>query len=297
MIGAAWCLALSACPTRTIYYDASADTPGVGGGVAGRAGTAADGAAGSSGPHGLGSRCARGTDCASGFCVVGICCDSACDDICEQCSAAGTCQMAGDDPRCGTISCPQDAPCIDFATSITLDRCASRGACKTEQDCPFAARPAGTYCGGTSAAPQFCDGTGSCDRQTSVACGTDSNCPTAPGACCYDVSSGSQTSRCVEDATTCKPSNPMNPCLLVAAECDSPRDCPPGNVCCYACGLGFSNATALCAPSAACDQNSDATSATSHRWICESNADCERGYSCNQGEYLPAGYKVCEPST
>jgi hypothetical protein len=46
--------------------------------------------------HGLGSRCDSATQCASGFCAGGVCCESACN---------GACQMCGSDGRCQAIAC------------------------------------------------------------------------------------------------------------------------------------------------------------------------------------------------
>lgn len=54
---------------------------------------------------GLGDACGSPTECASGFCVDGVCCDSACDGVCSECSAAGRCDVMpetacdGDDER------------------------------------------------------------------------------------------------------------------------------------------------------------------------------------------------------
>ena len=171
----------------------------------------------------MGASCTNGGDCASGYCATGTCCDSACDRVCEQCSATGSCQLLGDDPRCGTIECPQDAACVDFATSLTTNRCATRGTCKTMQDCPSVDLSTATYCGGPSSAPLFCDGKGSCDQPPRVICGGDPSCPGARGACCFDSSSGTARTECVGDATTCRPSDTSHPCFATAIACDKPK--------------------------------------------------------------------------
>jgi hypothetical protein len=227
-----------------------------GSGDGGRAGSGAGGIGGSDVPQALGAPCARSSECASGFCAGGTCCDSACNGLCEQCSPAGTCEAADDDPSCGTITCPTDTPCTDYEPAITAHRCASRGSCKTQRDCAASAVPEQTYCGGTASSPLLCDGRGFCDEQPVVRCGGNSSCLAAPGACCYDGSGATPNTVCVQDPSTCKPANTASACSLVVAQCDSPRDCPPEDVCCYVCGLGFPNATASCMTAQACDQNS-----------------------------------------
>ena len=292
------------CPTRTIYYDAGGEAGSSRSSEAGAAietgGTsgATDGGP-TSGKSALASACGNAVDCKSGFCAGGICCDARCDGMCEQCSPTGSCEMAVDDSRCGTILCPQDSPCVDFATSLTSERCAARAACKTALDCPFVASPPSTYCGGSLSAPLFCNGAGSCDQRPTVACGADASCSTGPGACCFDTSGTTQTTVCAQDIETCKPSNMTEPCLATAVQCDGPKDCGPGSVCCYACGLGWTIATASCVPSGQCDQNSSTTSASSHEWICDDDSDCISGYKCLPlalNDYLPLGYKVCKPT-
>jgi hypothetical protein len=291
---AALCLMLSACPTRVVFQDAGADSGRSTGGNAGTTLTGAGGMSGASGKHSLGSTCSDGTECSSGFCADGLCCDSACNRVCEQCSVDGSCTTAIDDSRCGTIPCPKDTACIDFATAITSSRCASRNACKSQKDCPFLPVPAGTLCGGTSQALLFCDGQGSCDQQATVGCGADPTCPTAPGACCYDVSGSGQTTSCVQDATTCLPANRMRPCFATVVQCDDPGDCASGDVCCYSCGLGWSVATAACMAASECDPNA---ANSSHQRICKTDSDCIAGETCQPpgpSDNLPAGYKLCK---
>lgn len=59
-----------------------------------------------------GQPCMGPSDCVSGFCADGICCDSACTGTCEKCNLAGsvgTCSAiaSGQDPdnECGALSC------------------------------------------------------------------------------------------------------------------------------------------------------------------------------------------------
>ncbi|MBT6433723.1 MAG: hypothetical protein HOK28_11560 [Deltaproteobacteria bacterium] len=73
-----------------------------------------------------GSLCSDEQMCASGFCVDGVCCESACDGICSACSAAltggsndnGVCAAipAGEDPadECGVQQCNGALECFDL---------------------------------------------------------------------------------------------------------------------------------------------------------------------------------------
>jgi hypothetical protein len=288
-------------------HDVSAGSGGVAGaGVGGRGGAAgsiqtggASGTTGSAGSPdaghglaGLGTVCATGTSCASGFCAGGVCCDSACDLLCEQCSPSGSCEMAPDDSRCGTIDCPSDTACSDYATSLTTNRCAERGACKTSSDCPFVPATFGTYCAGASM-PLFCDGAGNCDQPATVSCGGDSACPVSPGLCCYNVSGSTPTTTCQASANGCTASPTQ--CDAIQIQCDDARDCPGGEVCCYACGLGFSYATVSCAAASACDPSANQSF---HVIVCSTNSQCPSGQTCQAPNNssvgpLPPGYKIC----
>ena len=118
--------------------DAATGTGGVGGGEAGadsgsggigggEAGTD-DGSGGAPPPGQPGEPCAAGTDCASSFCVDGVCCDVACGGACRSCKLPG---------KAGTCSAlPAGAAdlrgiCVDQgATTCGTDgRCDGAGAC------------------------------------------------------------------------------------------------------------------------------------------------------------------------
>lgn len=51
---------------------------------------------------GIGDPCAGPQSCASGFCVDGVCCETACDGVCERCDPLGTCiaDSPASDPEC-----------------------------------------------------------------------------------------------------------------------------------------------------------------------------------------------------
>jgi len=126
-------------------------------------------------PIATGSACAAAADCASGFCVDGVCCASACSGACERCdtsAARGTCT----------------------AVSGAFNHCAPGNTCIQNECVPSA----GTTCAAdklgvvdkdgktTSCAPFICDNSvGACVKSctTSVECAPGNLCDTATKQC------------------------------------------------------------------------------------------------------------------
>jgi hypothetical protein len=98
----------------------------------------------------LGDPCSLAGECGSGFCVDGVCCDTACGagaNLCQTCSARNGHGTAG---HCAAAL--NDA-CDDGAACTAPDRCTAAGTCAGTA---YACTP--TVCQLTSA----CDGTGAC---------------------------------------------------------------------------------------------------------------------------------------
>jgi MYXO-CTERM domain-containing protein len=119
-----------------------------------------------------GAACTSASQCTSGHCVDGVCCDSPCGGVCQACAAAlkqsgagdGVCGFAakGTDPH---ATCPDDG----------VASCQRDGSCDGAGACALYA--AGTACGATSCLGNVqsgfaCDGTGTCNPASSVDCGT-----------------------------------------------------------------------------------------------------------------------------
>ena len=116
-------------------------------------GQACDGSGGCKTKNGL--ACASASACASGFCVDGVCCETACAGKCVSCNQAdraGTCSphAAGSDPQneCG------------LGSGLCRSTCNGAGDCDYPQN--------GTVCGRC----EICDGAGECFAPGPVACGT-----------------------------------------------------------------------------------------------------------------------------
>src|SRR5690349_1103321 len=111
----------------------------------------------------LGERCAVDSGCVSGHCVAGLCCESACDGVCQACSASGKCDsFPADDARCEVITCAAAATtCAAYPESQSVDRCESPGVCKTACD-PLSVQ-VDTLCGEVAPGIQgVCNAEGEC---------------------------------------------------------------------------------------------------------------------------------------
>jgi hypothetical protein len=81
----------------------------------------------------LGSPCAARSECSSGFCVDGVCCNEACEGACQACDGEtpGTCAAVtgephGDRPTCGPFLCKAGACAAECAS---VDDCAASFVC------------------------------------------------------------------------------------------------------------------------------------------------------------------------
>lgn len=157
--------------------------------------------------------CAKNEQCASGFCVDGVCCDSACNSPCQSCTlpwAPGHCTLEpyGTDRKnaCGmsgacVATCDGKggctsaaagtecaiAKCIDGAKGVGPAVCAGKGAAcnesaRVEFDCtPFACEPALAACrstciDSTQCAPGFLCDVGSRTCMPAPPSGDDGGC-------------------------------------------------------------------------------------------------------------------------
>jgi hypothetical protein len=159
----------------------------------------------------VGQPCQVRADCASGYCVDGVCCATACDDRCSACTAAltggvvdGTCgpALGGLDPH---DDCPDDGACS----------CQRNGACDGAGACALYGR--GFDCAACDGRdPGFasaCNGAGACVPASTVRC-VDAHVLAFADGGQHDC----VPFRCTTEAT----------CL---ATCTSAEDCSGSNVC------------------------------------------------------------------
>ncbi len=149
-----------------------------------------------------GETCGCDGDCQSGFCVDGVCCNTACTGTCRSCNVQGSPGICAPVPTGGAPRSPDICPAAD-ASGCGLDgTCDGNGACRQHV--------AGTICKPGACADaavigvNVCDGQGrckagpaticapfNCDRATDacvVTCRSDADC--VPGIACVNGSCG-----------------------------------------------------------------------------------------------------------
>ncbi len=137
-----------------------------------------------------GSLCSAGTDCASGNCVDGFCCDTACAGTCQACSAAKSGSPSG---TCGNIplNTDPDNECLGMQTCSGAGACVKLvqgSTCTVATDCQTGFCVDGYCCNSScSGTCKSCDGAltnngtnGTCDN---ISCGDPSNECTGAAVC------------------------------------------------------------------------------------------------------------------
>jgi hypothetical protein len=132
-----------------------------------------------------GANCQAGRDCASGYCVDGVCCEEPCGSSCEACNVPGGlgfCQGISNDDSCNTTqNCPASTACIEYQSSTgeAAGACAGRGSCSAITGCTPIYKPLDAPCGQNGQGK--CDGGGAC-RDSLLPLGA----PCAAGAECTE---------------------------------------------------------------------------------------------------------------
>jgi hypothetical protein len=254
-------LTLAGCPTRDaatdvdgeaeVARDASAAKPDAGTGAGGAVAMSSGGSTGSGGsrasnggapPADAGTKppppnqaCTVAAQCPSGFCVDGVCCDTACDGACESCAQTGkvgTCspvKNGADDACMGDSICDATGACrkglgkscsasSQCASGNCVDGvCCATAACGTCQACSVAGfegacTPVARFvddgeCSGTNS----CNGLGECRGKNGSACASAANCVSlncVDGVCCDQTCEGTCFScNQAQSPGTCRPIN------------------------------------------------------------------------------------------
>lgn len=201
--------------------------------------------------------CTKATQCAAGFCVDGVCCDTACGGgaktDCHGCSLLagaaknGTCGPVKQGVICRAnqgacdkaeacdgkaTSCPKDV----FKSAATICRpamgsCDKAEACTgSSHACPINAfKPLGTKCRpsvGRCDLAEVCDGKGACPKDTVKPAGAA--CRPAAGACDVAEACAGSTALCPKDVL----SPAGTTCRAATGECDKSEQCDGASLAC-----------------------------------------------------------------
>jgi hypothetical protein len=174
-----------------------------------------------------GEACACSSDCQSGFCADGVCCNSACNETCRACNVQGSpgiCTVipAGNPPR--TLS---ECPTSDESTCGLDGACDGKGACR--KHVAGTVCKAGTCGSGAVMGIQVCDGDGRCKAGPATIC-APYDCDATTNACVVTCRSDAD---CVSGVTCVNGSCGPKP---RGAVCAKDGDCASGfctdGVCC-----------------------------------------------------------------
>ena len=240
-------------------------------------------------PAELGASCEESSDCESGECVDGVCCESECDGVCETCNAEGRCVAADSDAACPEVSCGSGTNgCLDYGAELEGGTCKSQGVCKTKDDCPTTPKVVNTVCTLGDSMVSYCDGEGECVSS----CG--GSCPDS-SVCCLRRSSGVFTLQCVAE-TSCIGTMPSADPALTPIACDEHEDCQTGYLCSLKAASGGSDTACRSATRTDVEgANHDGPYVDNYE-ACASprmaERSCSNGGACQDRVYFP-GWKVC----
>lgn len=188
----------------------------------------------------LGASCSSGTQCASGFCVDGVCCNGKCDGQCQSCKATGS---------VGTCKTIQGAPVSPRAACGGTGKCTAQcdgtnAAACTYPDSSTVCTPASCTAGKVTTA-SVCNGSGNCTASTTNAC--PSNLCAADGVSCAE----SCTSTSCSAGSYCGAGGACTPTIDDGKPCSGDIQCTHGHcvsgICCATtCGTCRSCATGVC---------------------------------------------------
>ncbi len=230
----------------------------------------------------LGTTCTGGSDCESGHCSAGVCCDTACDEPCYDCGDDGHCVpvISGQEDLDSSPMCPNpyvcdgSGNCIDGSivnpcttpeecdSGFCVDNACCESACNIMcMSCANAEGTCSSYVAAglqdtnstpTCVAPYACDGAGHCKLGNGESCAADDECGTGfcvDGICCE--------SACEE------------PCMLCAG---------PEGTCTYFVAEGGQdfNADPPCVGDNACDGNGVCLAADGT--LCGADTECISGF-------------------
>jgi hypothetical protein len=255
--------------------------------------------AGSCGLKVNGAACTDASECQSGFCTEGVCCNTRCADaaaggLCKTCkgtrtSPAGTCanvESGSADPkgRCSK-SAAGSGDCSNDGT------CNGSGACR-----PWSS---GTGCrpescqGSTHTLPATCDGAGKCPAAVTASCG-DYVCSVVSPTCLYTCTTDADCANqltCLKTNNRCGDKLPAGETCVASSDCGAGLVCSAEGVCCDRPCDGGCQSCKLAGKTGVCSNlaggmpprsTSPATCAAAAPGACGASGNCDGSGGCEQ---------------
>jgi MYXO-CTERM domain-containing protein len=176
-----------------------------------------------------GGACAAASQCISGFCTDGVCCDQACDGLCQGCTAA--LKGVGQNGVCGTVKAATDPQneCTDDGVST----CQRDGTCNGAGACALYA--AGAACGTSTCSNGVqvgytCNGLGTCASSANTPCAPYVCSGSVCGATCNADTECIASHFCQVIDGTCQPDLGNGEACSAATQCAS-GNCVDGSCC------------------------------------------------------------------
>ncbi len=183
-----------------------------------------------------GDACSVVAACPSGFCVDGVCCDTACTATCQACSA--TKKGSGADGTCGTIAIDTDPDNECAASGGYPGDCKADGLCNGAGACRVNAKSGvicSTTCSGSSLTTGTCNGSGTCSTST-ASCALYACIGTACKTSCASDTDCAATAYCGVSTCAAKKAD--------GVACGATNECTAGT--CTNCGTGATCRTTAC---------------------------------------------------
>ena len=236
-----------------------------------------------------GQPCPDGSECESGQCVDGVCCESSCSGPCRSCN------LPGSPGECLDVASGAPDPrntCTDLGAAF----CSTNGVCDGKGSCQN--YPAGTECGpqscvaGAQTPPSTCNVSGQCVATRSRSCDPY----VCNGNTCYDSCTADK--HCVSGSTCVNSSCGPKP---LGANCSLGKDCQSGfcaqGVCCHDACSGACKACNLSGSLGLCNSVADGTPDPQGQCVATLQATCGATGSCRGGAcaYFASGLN-CKPA-
>jgi hypothetical protein len=215
-----------------------------------------------------GLKCLAGSDCTTGYCVDGVCCNSDCTGVCKACTSALTGQTTG---LCANVTDGTDPGSECAATPAAS--CGTTGVCKAgacELHGTSAQCGAASCSGNVQSFADHCDGLGSCIDGGQVTCASPYVCAATTCQSCSDgVKNGNEVGVDCGGGGSC-PGCPSGTACASGSDCANGL-CVDGFCCNSAC-------TGLCA---ACNVSGKAGTCSPIPYGADPANECPGTKTCN----------------